>query len=210
MWDTLYFKKPAILGSVQGMITGLVAITPAAGVIPGWAAIIMGFLSGSIPWISMNIMGRKVALFRRIDDTLGVFHTHLVAGVVGGFFTGVFATVDGTSAFVGAPENGGGISGYGRQVWLQIIGFLFIIGWNVAMTSLILLFIRYVLRIPLRMSDEMLLVGDDAVHGEAAYALENWTNTISRDDTSGSDVVPGKGKDAAGMAEAHQMDVRDV
>jgi len=34
-----------------------------------------------------------------------------------------------------------------------------------------MLFIKHVLRIPLRMSDEMLLVGDDAIHGEAAYSL---------------------------------------
>jgi len=39
------------------------------------------------------------------------------------------------------------------------------------MTSLIMLFIRFVLRIPLRMSDEELLVGDDAIHGEDAYAF---------------------------------------
>jgi Amt family ammonium transporter len=36
---------------------------------------------------------------------------------------------------------------------------------------LILLFIKYVLRIPLRMSDEMCMVGDDAFHGEAAYVF---------------------------------------
>jgi len=41
------------------------------------------------------------------------------------------------------------------------------------MTSLIMLFIRFVLRIPLRMSEEELLVGDDAIHGEAAYSLSD-------------------------------------
>ena len=47
----------------------------------------------------------------------------------------------------------------------QLVGALFIIGWNIVWTSLILLFIKYALRIPLRMSDEMLLIGDDAIHG---------------------------------------------
>jgi Amt family ammonium transporter len=47
----------------------------------------------------------------------------------------------------------------------QIVGALFIIGWNIVWTSLILLFIKYALRIPLRMSEETLMVGDDAVHG---------------------------------------------
>lgn len=39
------------------------------------------------------------------------------------------------------------------------------------MTSVIMAFIKYVLRIPLRMSEEHLEIGDDAVHGEEAYAL---------------------------------------
>jgi ammonium transporter, Amt family len=40
------------------------------------------------------------------------------------------------------------------------------------MTSIILLFIRFVLRIPLRMSDEDLLIGDEACHGENAYTWD--------------------------------------
>jgi len=39
------------------------------------------------------------------------------------------------------------------------------------MTSIIMLFIKFVLRIPLRMSEENLLIGDDAIHGEDAYAF---------------------------------------
>jgi Amt family ammonium transporter len=118
MCDVIYFKKPSIIGAVQGMITGLVAITPCAGVVAGWAAIAIGFASGTIPWISMNIMGKKVAYFRKIDDTLGVFHTHCVAGFVGGFSVGLFATLEGCVAF-GANSVGGAIEGNGRQVWLQ-------------------------------------------------------------------------------------------
>lgn len=168
--DMIFFKKPSVIGAVQGMITGLVAITPAAGVVAGWGAIIIGVCSGSIPWFSMMIVGRKTWLFRHVDDTLGVFHTHLVAGVVGGLCTGLFATVDGNAAFAIAPT-GGAIAGNGRQVWVQIVGALFIIGWNIGFTSAICLFIKYVLRVPLRMSQEALEIGDDAVHGEEAYAF---------------------------------------
>lgn len=45
--DILYFKKPSVIGAVQGEITGLVAITPAAGVVAGWGAIILGLVSVS-------------------------------------------------------------------------------------------------------------------------------------------------------------------
>jgi Amt family ammonium transporter len=116
--DVIYTKKPSIIGAVQGMIAGLVAITPCAGVVAGWAAICIGFASGTIPWLSMNIMGKKLKLFRAVDDTLGVFHTHLVAGLVGGFSAGLFATTEGTSAFA-SVSTGGAIEGNGKQVWLQ-------------------------------------------------------------------------------------------
>lgn len=116
--DVIYTKKPSIMGAFQGMMAGLVAITPCAGVVAGWAAICIGFASGTIAWLSMNIMGKKVKLFRVVDDTLGVFHTHLVAGLVGGFSAGLFATTEGTAAFF-AVSTGGAIEGRGKQVWLQ-------------------------------------------------------------------------------------------
>ncbi|TAQ85361.1 hypothetical protein B7494_g6329 [Chlorociboria aeruginascens] len=172
-WDIIYFKRPSVIGAIQGMITGLVAITPAAGVVAGWGAIALGFGSGTIPWLTMNIAGRKMTLFTRVDDTLEVFHTHFVASLVGGFGTGLFATVDGCAAF-GLTNPGGAIAGNGRQVWLQIVGALFIIGWNLVWTSLIMMFIKFVLRVPLRMSDEHLAVGDFAVHGEEPYTFAHY------------------------------------
>jgi len=171
--DIIYYKRPSVIGAIQGMITGLVAITPAAGVVAGWGAIALGFGSGTIPWLSMNIAGRKLAFFAHVDDTLEVFHTHFVGALVGGIGTGLFATADGCAAF-GITNHGGAIDGNGKQVWLQIVGALFIIGWNIVWTSLIMMFIKYVLRVPLRMSPEMLEVGDFAVHGEEPYTFAHY------------------------------------
>ena len=167
--DIIFYKKPSIIGAVQGMITGLVAITPAAGVVAGWGAIVIGVFSGCIPWISMNVFG-KTRLMYHVDDAMGVFHTHLIPGFLGGFLTGIFATAEGCAAFaISSP--GGAIAGNGRQVWLQLVGGLFILGWDGVWTAIILCFIKYVLRIPLRMSEEDLAMGDDAVHGESAYVF---------------------------------------
>lgn len=160
--DMFYYKKPSILGAVNGMITGLVAITPAAGVVAGWGAVAIGFFSGSIPWLSMNIVGKKVKLFAAVDDTLGVFHTHCVAGIVGGFLTGIFATEAGCAAFACVDVGGGLVAGNARQVWVQIVGFLFVIGWNAVWTTILLLLLKLV--VPLRMSDDELSVGDDAIY----------------------------------------------
>lgn len=168
--DTLYYKKPSVIGAVNGMITGLVAITPAAGVVAGWGAILLGLGSGSIPWLTMNIIGKTAFFERHFDDTLGITHTHMVAGFVGGFGTGLWATVDGCAAF-GLTNPGGAIAGNGIQLGYQLAGAMFVIGWNLVWTSLIMLFIKHVCRIPLRMSEADLLQGDDAIHGEEAYVF---------------------------------------
>lgn len=205
--DVAYFKKPSIIGAVEGEITGLVAITPAAGVVAGWGAIIIGVCSGSIPWMSMNILGRT-KWFQKVDDCLGNVHSHMLGGFLGGLLTGIFATSQGCAAF-GLTNPGGAIDGNGRQVWLQVVGALFIIGLNIVMTSLIMLFIKYVLRIPLRMTDEHLLIGDDAIHGEEAYALfyegqrghekrERWTDDDDNRDAESGVITGITGRAAIG------------
>ena len=153
-------------------------LTTLLGVVAGWGAIIIGVVSGSIPWITMNILGKRLSFFKAVDDVLGVVHTHMVAGVCGGFLVGVFATSEGSIAFASLSP-GGGITGHGVQIGWQLAGAAFIIGWNVVWTSLICLFIKHVCRVPLRMSDEDLVIGDDAIHGEAAYTFQDVEDTTS-------------------------------
>ncbi|KAK9138485.1 hypothetical protein Sjap_009079 [Stephania japonica] len=169
--DVIFFKKPSVIGAVQGMITGLVCITPGAGLVQGWAAIVMGLLSGSIPWYTMMVVHKKSTLLQKVDDTLGVFHTHAVAGFLGGITTGLFAEPQLCALFLPVTNSRGAFYGGsgGMQLLKQFVGAAFIIGWNVVATSIICLVIRLV--VPLRMPEEQLLVGDDAVHGEEAYAL---------------------------------------
>lgn len=131
----------------------------------------MGILSGSVPWFTMMIVHKRSALLQNVDDTLGVFHTHAVAGSLGGFLTGLFAEPNLCSLFLPVTNSQGGVYGGvgGTQIGKQIAGALFIIGWNIVVTSIICNVIRIVT--PLRMSEEDLKIGDDAVHGEEAYAL---------------------------------------
>ena len=166
--DIQFFKKPSVIGAVQGMITGLVAITPAAGVVSGYGAIIIGLCAGIVPWFTMNVLGKRLSLFRKVDDTLGVFHTHAVAGLLGGILTGVLATKVGCAAYA-LSNPGGAIDCNWHQVVLQLEGAGFIIALNIVVTYILLKLISFV--VPLRMSEEDLLVGDDAAHGEQAYAL---------------------------------------
>jgi len=182
MMDLAYYRRPSIIGAIQGMITGLVAITPAAGVVAGWGAIALGLGSGTIPWVSLNLGKRHLSIFQRVDDTLDVFHTHFVGSLVGGLGTGLFATAKGCAAF-GITNPGGVIDGNGRQFWVQIVGALFVIGWNIVWTSLIMLFIKYVLRVPLRMSDAACLIGDYAIHEEESYTFAYYNRSLLHGDT---------------------------
>ncbi|XP_062094884.1 ammonium transporter 2 member 5-like [Humulus lupulus] len=176
--DIAFFGKPSVIGAVQGMITGLVCITPAAGVVQGWAAIIMGICSGSIPWFTMMVVHKKWKLLQKVDDTMAVLHTHAVAGTLGGLLTGIFAEpklnflfYDNYNQYMGlfyGLHMGKAKEGF-RQMGWQIYGILFVVVLNIIMTSLICLFVGLI--VPLRMSDEDLEIGDEAAHGEEAYAI---------------------------------------
>ncbi|XVF33796.1 hypothetical protein REPUB_Repub18cG0001900 [Reevesia pubescens] len=176
--DLAYFRKPSIIGAVQGMITGLVCITPAAGVVQGWGAILMGICSGSIPWFTMMIVHKRSELFQKVDDTMAVLHTHAVAGSLGGILSGLFAVPKLNRLFYGVSGNyiglfyglADGRAGTGlRQLGVQLIGIVFVVVVNIVSTSIICLLVQLV--VPLRMSEDDMEIGDEAAHGEEAYAI---------------------------------------
>jgi Amt family ammonium transporter len=173
LMDKMAYGKPSIIGAVNGMIAGLVAITPGAGYVNGGGAIIIGICAGIIPWLSMNRL-QKTTLMMRVDDTLSVFSTHGIAGLMGGLLTGILASPD-MLEYIGTDKDAPGVSvtglvyGNAHQLLLQVYGAAFIIVYNAIATFIILTIISFIT--PLRMDDATLKVGDDAVHGETAYAI---------------------------------------
>jgi Amt family ammonium transporter len=173
LMDKMAYGKPSVLGAVNGMIAGLVAITPAAGYVDGMGAIIIGVVAGIIPWLAMNKL-QKTRFMMKVDDTLSVFSTHGVAGLTGGLLTGIFANPD-MLMYIGTDKEAPGVNvtgllyGNAQQLLLQAEGAAFIIVYNIIMTFIILKVIGFI--VPLRMDEATLKVGDDAVHGETAYAI---------------------------------------
>ncbi|HEY1735888.1 MAG TPA: ammonium transporter [Methylovirgula sp.] len=171
--DYFAYGKPSIIGAVNGMIAGLVAITPAAGYVDGWGAMAIGVCAGIIPWLSMNKF-QKLGFMQKVDDTLSVFSTHGVAGLMGGLLTGVFAN-PAMLEYIGTDKDAPGVNitgllyGNPHQLLVQFYGAAFIIVYNVVATFIILKVIS--IFVSLRMDDATLKVGDDAVHGETAYAI---------------------------------------
>jgi Amt family ammonium transporter len=80
LMDKMAYGKPSVLGAVNGMIAGLVAITPAAGYVDGLGAIAIGVVAGIIPWLAMNKL-QKTRFMMKVDDTLSVLSTHGIAGL---------------------------------------------------------------------------------------------------------------------------------
>src|SRR5581483_11347664 len=116
-WDLLYGDKPSLLGSVNGMITGLVAITPAAGYVNGYGAIVEGIVASTVVWMSIRYLSRTW-LFRKVDDTLGVVYTHGIAGLVGGLLVGLLADPN-MSIYVGVNSLTGLFQPHGTATLLR-------------------------------------------------------------------------------------------
>ena len=173
-WDAIRFKKPSLAGAINGMIAGLVAITPAAGYIDtATPPIIMGLLAGTIPWLSINY-AMRLSIFRRVDDTLGVFHTHGVAGALGGLMTGVMANpnmiVYVATGSAGAVYVKGLVYGNPHQLLIQALALLFIIGYDAVATFIVIKLVGLV--VPLRAPESHLEIGDREIHGEVAQDLD--------------------------------------
>jgi Amt family ammonium transporter len=150
--------KPSMLGLASGVVAGLVAVTPAAGLVGPMGAIVLGAVAGvGCLW---GVTGLKKAL--GYDDSLDVFGIHGIGGTIGAIGTGIFVS----------PALGGvGIDGYsmGSQVVTQVTGVLITIVW-----SGVVAFVAFKLvdmTMGLRVSEEQEREGlDTASHGERAYS----------------------------------------
>jgi Amt family ammonium transporter len=156
------------------MITGLVAITPCAGFINGFGAIAVGVIGSTIVWMAIRFLSRA-PVFRHVDDTLGVIYTHGIAGLVGGLCVGLFADphlieyigIHGASNLPGKGSvfNGGSFT---LLKWQALAG-LWVIVFSGVITFVLLMFVKHILRMPLRLTDEELEIGDHAIHGNEVY-----------------------------------------
>jgi ammonium transporter, Amt family len=173
IWDIFASKqrKPTFLGAINGMITGLVAITPAAGFVNSFGAMIIGAVASSLVWMSWNWLG-TTRLFKKVDDTLGVFHTHGVAGLAGGLLVGVLADPHIVEYLGGSTGQDVTTAGwlYGhhpKQILIQAGAAGTVIVWDAFVTFTILKVLGLFMN--LRLPDEVLETVDLGVHDEEAY-----------------------------------------
>ncbi|MFH0935027.1 MAG: ammonium transporter [Pseudomonadota bacterium] len=149
--------KASMLGIASGAVAGLVAVTPAAGLVGPMGAIILGLIVG--PICLWAVSGLKKSL--GYDDSLDVFGIHAVGGIIGAIGTGIFVS----------PALGGvGVDDYSMmgQVITQATGVAITIVWSGVVAYVCFKIVDMVMG--LRVSEEAEREGlDTATHGERAY-----------------------------------------
>jgi Amt family ammonium transporter len=148
-----------------------VAITPAAGFVNGYGAIVIGVVASTIVWMAIRFLSRA-PMFRSVDDTLGVVYTHGVAGLCGGLLVGVLADPNIVQYIgVNGAPNLPGLTSVVHGHWTLLRWQAEAAGWVIGYTAIATFVILKVIGIflPLRLSDEELEIGDHAIHGNEVY-----------------------------------------
>lgn len=150
--------KPTVLGAVSGGVSGLVAITPAAGFVTPVAAIPIGFIGAICCYVAVAILKSKVGY----DDSLDAFGIHGVGGMWGAIATGLFATVTVN------PDGADGLFYGGNLLIPQLISLVVAIALAIIGTTIIFKVVSLFMDMRVSISAESLGI-DISEHGEGAY-----------------------------------------
>ncbi len=161
--EVLRHGKVSTIGMASGIISALVAITPAAGFVGAMHSFVFGAAAGVLCFFAIE------AKFRfGFDDSLDVVGVHFVGGVVGGVLLGFFADA---SAVPGGDFINGVFFGGGSLLWYQVLSIAVVAVFSFVVTFVIAKVLDSVMG--LRVSEDTELAGLDASdHGEAAYVIE--------------------------------------
>ena len=153
--------RPSSLGGITGAVSGLVAITPAAGFVTPMAALTIGFTAGFVCYFFVAVLKVKLGY----DDSLDAFGVHGIGGSLGAILTGLFAhpSVDGSSS--------GLLQGNSQQLINNTLGVL--VTWVLAgVATFIILKIVDALVGGIRVTEPQEFSGlDTTQHGEEAYLI---------------------------------------
>jgi Amt family ammonium transporter len=155
--DMVRSGKPTAVGAATAIVVGLVAITPAAGLISPLSAILLGAIAAVPSYFALQWRART-----SLDDSLDVVAAHGVGGTVGALLTGVFAQ----KSLNGLAD--GALFGNPGQLVIQLAAVLAAIAFSGVMSFLLLKAISLV--VPLRAAADDEASGlDISLHGEEAY-----------------------------------------
>lgn len=160
--ERLVTGKPTLVGASTGLVAGLVAITPGAGFVEPWAALIIG---AAVPPVCFFAISNLKARFG-YDDALDAFGCHGIGGIVGGILTGLFCVPE--LSWTGF----GGLLYTGDPTLLvaQVLGIAVTIAIVLILDLVLVLMVKALCGGSLRVDEADEALGlDVSEHGESAY-----------------------------------------
>jgi len=167
MWIILegfHQGKATALGFASGILAGLVAVTPAAGVVQPYGALILGAIASVLCYLAIMFKNRV-----GYDDSLDAFGIHGVGGIVGAIFLTFFIR---RSWMDEAAMAAGGTWNVLQQLGIQIAAVLVAIVYAAALTLVLLVIIQKVIGLRMNQVDERQGM-DFSIHGEHGYGMVN-------------------------------------
>src|SRR3569623_929459 len=141
--------KPSLLGVCSGIVTGLVAITPAAGYVGPIGALLICATAGVVCFIFVT----KLKPMLGYDDALDAFGVHCIGGIIGSIGTGIFVNpaLGGTGVYDYVANK---VADFDASA--QIVAQLWDIGVTLAWSGLVALLILVILKhtIGIRVKEE--------------------------------------------------------
>ncbi len=162
--ESYHQGKATALGFASGILAGLVAVTPAAGVVQPYGAMALGILASCVCYLAIQLKNKM-----GYDDSLDAFGIHGVGGIAGALLLTFFIR---PSWMKEASEAAGGMWTTLQQLGVQALAVGIAIAYSAAMTLLLVFLLNKV--IPLRSSGEDEMAGlDRTYHGERGYGMLN-------------------------------------
>ena len=162
--ENLHTGKATALGFVSGILAGLVAVTPAAGVVKPFGALILGILASALCYYAI-IMKNRLGY----DDSLDAFGIHGIGGIVGAIFLTFFIR---ESWMEDAALAAGGSWSVMQQLGVQVAAVLIAIVYAAFITLAILWITDKLFGMRSSAMSEMEGL-DSAYHGEHGYGMLN-------------------------------------
>ncbi len=160
VWYLIESKKTGKISSIgiaTGVLAGLVGVTPAAGLVQPWAAVMMGGLTAVPVYYVVQWRGKS-----KLDESLDAFACHGVGGISGAILTGVFASANGGSSL---------ITGDFVQFGVQVLGVIATGAYAFGVSYLLAVIVKKAMGLRVTVEEEVLGL-DEACHGESCEEEE--------------------------------------
>ena len=162
--ESLHQGKATALGFASGILAGLVAVTPAAGVVQPYGAMALGLIASMICYMAIMVKNKL-----GYDDSLDAFGIHGVGGITGALLLVFFIR---PSWMADAAILAGGSWTVWNQLGIQALAVLIAIAYSATMTLGIIFILNKFMKFKSSEDDEMAGL-DRSYHGERGYGMLN-------------------------------------